>query len=126
MTWAGAGGGVVVTPLTSEGSLVRNQLRPPETPGQGLLRVTRGDLSRSPDRHLTVAASIGRRHRRSGTGLEMTARTGWIVLGDERGLVLLAALASLDLATPVGFDPTGPASGGPPTATSPKCEGAVQ
>ena len=47
-------GGVVVTILTSEGSLVRNLLRPPKRPGQDASQGLSRWLSRSPDRHLTV------------------------------------------------------------------------
>jgi hypothetical protein len=56
-------GGVVVTILTSEGSLVRTQLRPPKTPDEDASLGLSGWLSRSSDRRLTVAVDVESWHQ---------------------------------------------------------------
>jgi hypothetical protein len=49
-------------PLTSEGSLVRTQLRPRERPGQEADLGLSGRVPRSSDRHLTVVMNVESRH----------------------------------------------------------------
>jgi len=56
-------GGVVAAILTSEGSLVRTQLRPPKTPDEDASLGLSGWLSRSSDRRLTVAVDVESWHQ---------------------------------------------------------------
>ena len=58
---------MVATILTSEGALVRTQLRPPESPGRDVGLGLPERLSRSSDRHLTVVMNVDFRYSASQT-----------------------------------------------------------